>query len=468
MTARDIQCVLLIVVLACALRLPHLSFPNETQLDELIYTDNALYLLQGIPFTETHPPLARIMFAEVARKYQPIHTQSLPMAISQSFGDFPYTPERTLVALFGIGLILLVYFIGRLLGHVPRIAMLPSLLIVCDNVFTLYGRTIHADTIMLFFDLVMIAAAFMLIKTTKKGSTIALTALIGIAAGFALSVKWIALGVFACVWLLLLIRKSWGSLIATIVIAALVYILLFASYLIIYFPNGGAAKNVGFEFAPHYIGNITFPPFRSLSDAIGFLPDYHKMMWATNNDPYERQLLPKGASPFYWPSASAKIVLWSSLADKTILPQTGVVLPPNARFIMATGNSSLWVLSFLGFFFNLAWLIRTSYKKRRICVDADELVLICGYLGNFLPFFFIDRPMYLYHYLTALVFLFLLTPYMLPRLRESLERLTHDRSFSYLIIVTLCCLVFVNFIYNIPYTYGTHSWTYIIAHWVTL
>ena len=62
--------------------------------------------------------------------------------------------------------------------------------------------------------------------------------------------------------------------------------------------------------------------------------------------------------------------------------------------------------------------------------------------------------MYLYHYFTALLFLFLLVPYALPRIRHCIELVTHDKWFSYVFIAAALMLVVINFMINMPVTYG--------------
>ena len=97
-------------------------------------------------------------------------------------------------------------------------------------------------------------------------------------------------------------------------------------------------------------------------------------------------------------------------------------------------------------------------------VKKSELVLMIGYLANYIPFFFIDRPMYVYHYFNALIFLFLLLPFALPRIRHSMINTVHDRWFAPVFIVILLGIALINFVMLIPETYGTHSWSYLLAH----
>ena len=75
--------------------------------------------------------------------------------------------------------------------------------------------------------------------------------------------------------------------------------------------------------------------------------------------------------------------------------------------------------------------------------------LVCGYLVNFLPFMFIGRVMFLYHYQAALVFSILAIAYIFDRQKIS----DAWRLRIFIIIVGLCLL---SFLYFSPLTYGTH------------
>ena len=166
--------------------------------------------------------------------------------------------------------------------------------------------------------------------------------------------------------------------------------------------------------------------------------------------------LPKASGPLFWPISNPELFFWvqpEGERTSSDVPHVGVV-----------GNFVIWVLCFFAWFYNLNWIMRTWIHKRTFPIDSAELVIMCGYTLNYLPFLLIHRQMYLYHYFTALIFLFLLTPYALPRIRLAVERVTHDRIFPYVLTIFICMMALVNFAINIPLIYGTHSWTYFFAH----
>src|SRR3989338_6959313 len=60
------------------------------------------------------------------------------------------------------------------------------------------------------------------------------------------------------------------------------------------------------------------------------------------------------------------------------------------------------------------------WKKERL--SRLKTFLVLSYLGNYLPFFFISRKMFLYHYFPALLFSFLLVPIAFSTIWPYLER----------------------------------------------
>ena len=174
-------------------------------------------------------------------------------------------------------------------------------------------------------------------------------------------------------------------------------------------------------------------------------------MFLTNNDPVIMQQAPKELGIYAWPTAQNQILFWSP-RDKSLKEREQI--DPNGTYIIAQGNSVLWVLCFIAYLFNIAWIMLGSLKQGKLIIGHVELVLIVGYLANYLPFFLIHRPMYLYHYFTALLFLFLLVPYILPRIRHCLELTTQDRWFSYVFVAVALGLVVVNYVLNSNFIYG--------------
>ena len=123
-------------------------------------------------------------------------------------------------------------------------------------------------------------------------------------------------------------------------------------------------------------------------------------MLAAESDPYVLDGALKAPGAYAWPAAQTMLEFWSDQDDTA---SHNVALRPGGTYILMAGNSFLWVMALFGFIFECGWIFLSSLSTRRLVADKYELLLIIGYLANFVPFFFIHRPMYLYHYFPGLV-----------------------------------------------------------------
>lgn len=85
-------------------------------------------------------------------------------------------------------------------------------------------------------------------------------------------------------------------------------------------------------------------------------------------------------------------------------------------------------------------------RRRRLCYDIPSLlwshfvetgsICLLGYLFNFLPYFLIDRPMFLHNYLPALIFKILLLCVVIEHLYSVFEYLQLQRIlFAYKVVL---------------------------------
>ena len=446
-TARDYQCILILIALAVLLRFPFIAQPHVTQFDEVIYVNYTLHTLFGEPFFDIHPPLARMLFAYITQTYMPVHMHihSIEMTFGEEFDDFPYVALRYALAGMGVLLILVAYLIGRVIGYRPRGALLPALLIVFDSALVVYSRSILPDTILLVCNFLAVLLTFLAIRSKNKKLFYCFTLFAGIAIGLAISIKWTALGVLLLLWLIFIMYRRSLGIIVTGVTLVIVYTAVFVLYFYIFFPHGGVVTNPAGSLNQPWIQSIEFPKNHSLSEIVRFLPAYHLSMLRAEQDPNVLALTLPGVNPLSWPLAKSSIIFW--------IKGNGI-LTPNIISIVCGGNPASWTLSFFVLLFDIGWIFAVYRKTRKLAVDKDELILIAGFVMNYLPFFFIHRPMYLYHYFTALIFLFLLIPKVAPRIIKCLALLTKDKMFASVFVYFSLFLVLLNFILMMPSTYG--------------
>jgi dolichyl-phosphate-mannose-protein mannosyltransferase len=140
-------------------------------------------------------------------------------------------------------------------------------------------------------------------------------------------------------------------------------------------------------------------------------------------------------------------MLWKSVGDTN----------GDERRIDIQGNPVLWygVLVAIGVF-------AAALARRRMVVGRHRhalLLLGAGYLMNFLPFAFITRPMYLYHYYFALLYSVALAALAVGILAgwqdddEAPWRFASAR--ARMLFAGVLALVTVSFVYFAPLSYGT-------------
>lgn len=156
------------------------------------------------------------------------------------------------------------------------------------------------------------------------------------------------------------------------------------------------------------------------------------------------------SSPLEWITMDTNIVYWLHSSSNAQIHLIGNLVN------WSVANLSLGAYALLFLFY----LLRRRRKIDDIPADAwGRLVLaglVCagGWAVNYLPFFLMEKTLFLYHYLPALTFLILLTPVVLEHLHTHLLRCpSHQRALSVLIGAGLCS-VFLFYQTFSPLTYG--------------
>ncbi|XP_043467080.1 protein O-mannosyltransferase 1 [Leptopilina heterotoma] len=111
------------------------------------------------------------------------------------------------------------------------------------------------------------------------------------------------------------------------------------------------------------------------------------------------------SGPFEWPFLTRGIAYWVSTKS-------------NAQ-IYLLGNIAIWYTGTIAVITYSGLLIFYLMRRKRLCYDISEAewnkfanigqVLLTGYLLHYLPFIFVERTLFLHHYLPAFVYKTLLT-----------------------------------------------------------
>ncbi len=415
---KDIFLCFLVLVAALIMRVPFLNYPPEPLYDEEPYVFFVTATVFNIPYFDIHPPLAKMIYAAIAKQDRPpllayeyvndagqiAYSDWASMA--KHFTEFPYISVRLIDALAGSLLAGVLFLLARTLGLSRKKAFIVGLFVVCDGAFILFSRIIQPDMIMLLFGFSGLTFFLQSSRTPHSGVQKFFLLVAALLLGLALSIKWTALGFLVVVLFQSLSQKKWATVIFLPIISLTVYTSVFA--LFIFHTNPGTLPPAQNIYRIDYIESLTFPGKTTVPQLLSFVARYHHVMQSVNTEESFQRMTPKRSPVYLWPNALGEQTYYTSVHKK----------------IGFAGNFIVWNLAFISILTLVGtilyrWLATMSKKNTSVRhLSQSESFLLSGYIINLLPFFFITlaRPMYIYHYFTALIFAFVSIPFGLTRL----------------------------------------------------
>jgi dolichyl-phosphate-mannose--protein O-mannosyl transferase len=180
-----------LVFLAGFLRFWRIETPNALVFDEVYFSVYANNYLEGVHFFDSHPPLGKYL-----------------IAIGIRFFGFIPLGYRCMDALFGIGIVILIYRLGKLLFADRRVGFLAGLFAALDGVLLVESRAGLINTFAVFFSL---AAYYLFLRAggenPAKPRWIYLAGA-GICIGAGIAVKWIGVASLWVIFISYLAAKS--------------------------------------------------------------------------------------------------------------------------------------------------------------------------------------------------------------------------------------------------------------------
>jgi dolichyl-phosphate-mannose--protein O-mannosyl transferase len=369
---RDLLAQAALAALGGFTRFWRLTIPATKVFDEIYFPVFANNYLQSTAFFDAHPPLGKYLIAAGIR-------------------FFGFTPlgYRVMAALFGIGVILLIYRLAVQLFDNRTVGFLAGLFAALDGVLLVESRAGLINIFAVFFSL---AAYHLFLKSgdesLPKPRWLYLAGT-GVCIGAATAVKWIGAAGFGVILIVFLVAKAvqqWpvlgrvlpskeplprlarihpdAFLVCCVVLAVLVYAATFIIHL---------SQNPEFHF------------FELQRQMFG----YHAHLQDTHNY----------ASPWWsWPLLMRPVSYFWQVEQSTQTVSTIVLL----------GNPAIWWLALPAVLFAL-W---PAFIRREFGVAFAVLAAAL----HFLPFMLISRASFLYHFMGALPFSIILLAYAVHRL----------------------------------------------------
>lgn len=378
------------------------SFRNSMYFDEIYHGRTAYEFLNGLPaYESTHPPLGKLLIA----------------AGIAVFGMVPFG-WRIAGVLCGIGMVPLIWLFARRLTDHALSALLAAVFFAFDFMHFTQTRLATIDVFITFFVLLMYLFLYRYCTLSFYDVPLSRTFLplgaCGVCMGLGIAVKWT--GVYAGLGLALLffgslrrryleylyakedpsgytgdishrhILNSFRSCtVKTLLFCCIFFVLVPAAiYLVSYLPfSDGSGDGV----------------FLRMLRNQEYMFRYHSGLDATHSF----------ASPWYeWPVLMRPVWYYSGILTGS--PGEGGL----REGISAFGNPLVW---WMGIPAALCTLWLSTRKK-----DRTASFLLTGYLAQYLPWFFVTRITFIYHYFPSVIFVVLMCVYCIDRLRSRLSK----------------------------------------------
>lgn len=377
------------------------TFRNGMYFDEPCHARTAYEFLKGYPsYSNDHPPLGKILI-------------SIGIAI---FGMNPFG-WRIVGTVFGIAMIPFVYLFAKRILKNTWISALACILFSFDFMHFTQTRVATLDVYITFFVILMYyfmhQYSCMSFYDTPLKKTLIPLGICGVCMGLGIACKWT--GVFA----------GFG-------LAMIFFSVIFRRYMEYLYAkrnpniwtNGISHNNIVQAFFPNLIRTIGFCViFFIIIPIVIYTLSYIPMqdgsgdgliMKMLNNQKFIfnfHSTLTEGhmqSSVWYkWPSIEKPFLYYyvinTDAAGNSILES-----------ISAFGNPAVWWAGIPAFFYNIYLCIRRK--------DKTAAFLITGYLAQWLPWMFISRCSFIYHYFPNVVFVVLMITHGMMRWSEKISR----------------------------------------------
>lgn len=399
----------ILAILSFTLHFAYLSYPAQTVFDEVHYGRYVTSYLNNQYFFDNHPPLGKLIitgWAKLAGLKENFDFSNIGNAGSgQMFFALRFMP-----ALFGSIFVLLFSYLAYLITRSKKTALIAGFLILADNAFLVQSKFIFIDIFLLFFG--ALALCFFFLYQREKSFSkkwYFLLVLAGISAGLAASVKWTGLAALGIIAITLIakifipsftkwltpsastgkqnynqyIKEGIISLAVLIIAIFTVYAATFAVHFKLIakpeasetFGNAGYNEKVAGKQATFW------EKFNELNTAMF---NSHKDLKATH---------PFSSRWYQWPFDKKPVYYW---LQNSTNPEN-----QNVSKIYFLGNPIIWLLALIFLVITVLWIF---IKKEREKMKPFHYFLIIAFLANLLPFIFISRIAFLYHYLSAISF----------------------------------------------------------------
>lgn len=384
-----------------------LEQPKQVVFDEVHFGKFASAYFTGEYFFDIHPPLGKLIIASGAylggyQNYLKNHNPFGFDDIGEKMENLPVFGFRFFPALAGTFFPLVIFIFLKSLGLKNRTAQLISFFCLIETSFLTQSRFILLDSFLILFGFL---GLFFFFSSFQKKSPYFFQILAGIFLGASFSIKWTGLSFLGIALIFLTIEwldnnekwiftffskifskkifspiklfsnfnkknffQTFLSLFLILFSAITIYISSFALHFSLLSKEGPGDAFMEENFRQKELN--FWGKFIQLNQKMNM---YNSNLTATH---------PDDSFFWQWPIMKEPIHYWNSGKSRIIF----------------FGNPILWTGGFLGIIFYIIFWKRIHLDKK------IKFIFLVGFWSNFLPFFAVSRSLFLYHYLSALVF----------------------------------------------------------------
>ncbi len=414
--SNNIWLILILFVFSVATHFAFYGKPNELVFDEVYFGKFASGYFTGNYYFDIHPPLGKLIISGFGYMVGIRADNTDYGLIGNSFSKEISMWYRLLPAIFATLLPLIIFLICQRLKFSNTTSFVAGSLVILENSLIAHSRIISLDSMLLFFGFTSLLLYLFYIKDENKKLILWSSALLAAAA---FSIKWTGLAFPLLITILEIIRSrkifDVSRFILTYVTIGLVFYMgVFAIHFSLLTKPGEGDAFMSQDFQT-----------RSFTDKFVELnmEMYRANVRLTNTHQYSSEW-------YTWPLMIRSIFYWQD--------------PEEGRYIYLLGNIFTYLLGTVSIILSLWLLVARSIFKRKI--DNARLLIVFGFLVNFIPFIFIGRVMFLYHYAAALIF-------SIIAISSNIEMISNKR-IKLIVSVIIILIALGIFLYFSPFTYG--------------
>ncbi len=428
----------------------HFGWPQSVVFDEVFYGNFASQYWQGLYFFDLHPPLVKLLFAFVGKLFGLDQYNVDWTSIGNSI-PIEMVNLRLIPMVAGIILPLIIYAICRRFEMSKASSFVVAMMITLESSLIVQSRFILPDIILHTFGFASILTYLEYTRRIGTGKTTWFFGLSTIFASCALSIKWTGLTYLFMIIVLemarqyidyesfkIFFKKNLIFISKYLAISVMVYLMLFAMHFSILTHSGTGDAFMSPEFQSTLEDNHVPTAIATPMTFLDKVFELNKVMYTSSAGLTATH---SNASKWYtWPIMLRSIFYWqgSSQSDGT-----------TDSYIYLLGNPFVYWLSTLAIFITIILGIIKLLFRKIVPTNPDTFIiitfLIIGFLVNWLPFSFIGRVMFLYHYEAALIISIIAVGFLLDSLQPSYKKA---------LIAIILVLTTASFVYWAPLTYG--------------